>query len=345
MIAFGSLGLPLLAIFFGVASAAVWWAGLRLSRNAGLIADRTGLGQALIGVVLLGFATSLPEVATTTTASLAGNPAMAVNNLLGGVAFQVLVLAVADMMIGREALTSQLPSPRVMLYAVISIAMLAFVAFGVVIGDVALPSLPVGIFPILTVLAYLAGLWAVRDYKSSAGWKPASREASRPGTERESGISNFALAVTTIGFTALILVAGYVITRSAETMAAQLGLNNALIGLTLIAAATSLPELSTAIAAVKLRRHEMAIGDVLGGNMVDIALIVLVDLLYIDGLALRGVDSTALAAALLGVVMTALMLLGMIERRDRTVFRMGYDSAAIILVYVLGLAAIILTTG
>jgi cation:H+ antiporter len=343
MIAFETLELPLLAGIFMVASAAVWWAGVRLSYNAGIIADRTGLGQALIGVVLLGFATSLPEVATTTTASLAGNPAMAVNNLLGGVAFQILVLAVADMMIGRKALTSQLPTPRVMLYAVISIAMLALVAFGVVIGDLALPSLSVGVFPLLTVLVYVAGLWAVRDHKSSGGWKPVSGQASRAETEHESGIGNLTLALSTIGLAALILVAGYAITRSAETGAAQLGLNNALIGLTLIAAATSLPELSTAIAAVRLRRHEMAIGDVLGGNLVDIALIVLVDLLYIDGLALHGADPTALAAALLAIVMTALILFGMIERRDRTVLRMGYDSAAVILVYLSGVAAIILT--
>lgn len=345
MIAFETLSLPLLAVIFVGSSAVVWWAGVRLSRNAGIVADRTGLGQALIGVLLLGFATSLPEVATTTTASLAGNPAMAVNNLLGGVAFQILVLAVADAMIGREALTSQLPTPRVMLYAIISIAMLAFVAFGVVIGDIALPFLSIGIFPLLTVGAYIAGLWAVRDHRSSKGWKPAGGERPRPADEAESDISNAALAAGTLGLAVLILLAGYTITRSAEAAASQLGVSNALVGLTFIAAATSLPELSTAIAAVRMRRHEMAIGDILGGNMVDIALIILVDLLYRDGLALQMVDKTSLGAALLGIVLTGLILFGMVERRDRTVLRMGYDSAAVILTYLMGIGALVFASG
>ena len=109
--------------------------------------------------------------------------------------------------------------------------------------------------------------------------------------------------------------------------------------------ATSLPEVSTTLAAVRLRQTEMAIGDVIGGNMFDTVLILLVDLIYVGGPVLDQVDPTAATAALLGVLMTCLFLIGMIERKDRTVGKMGYDSLAVIVTYVVGMALIVLGSG
>lgn len=106
-------GLPLLVFVAG--AAAVWFASSKLARYADSISHRTGLGQAVVGIVLLGAVTSLPEISTTTVATLSGNARMAVNNLLGGIAFQVVVLALADLFVGRNALTSLVPGPRVIL--------------------------------------------------------------------------------------------------------------------------------------------------------------------------------------------------------------------------------------
>lgn len=85
----------------------VWRAGTHLSKAADAIADRTGLGQAFIGALLLGGATSLPEIAATGSASLLGNAPMAVNNIFGGIAMQVTVLAIADAFLGRDSLTAR----------------------------------------------------------------------------------------------------------------------------------------------------------------------------------------------------------------------------------------------
>jgi cation:H+ antiporter len=338
---FDDLSLPVLAAIFMAASATVWWARTRLSRYASVIADRTGLGQAVVGVVLLGFATSLPEVATTVTASVAGNAPMAVNNLLGGVAFQVVVLAVADLATGRGALTALVPSPKMMLLALVSIVLLVVVALGVVVGDIEVPLISVGLFPLLVAGIYLAALWILRDPPSGAGWKPARPAEPEDGGEESEALSNGKLALWTAGLGVAILVAGFALTRSAEGLAEQSGAGTAIFGLTLIAAATSLPELSTTIAAVRMRKTELAIGDVLGGNMFDVTLILLVDLVYTGGLALHAVDRSSLAAALIAVLLTSLVLYGLIERRDRTVLRMGYDSVAILLVYLLGMGAIV----
>ena len=81
---------------FCVGAAIVWAAGTRLSRGADAIADRTGLGQAFVGALLLGGTTSLPEIAATVSASLIRNAPIAVNNIFGGIAMQVTILAMAD---------------------------------------------------------------------------------------------------------------------------------------------------------------------------------------------------------------------------------------------------------
>jgi cation:H+ antiporter len=96
-LSFESYPLGLNALIFVIAAALIWVAGTTLERYADAISDRTGLGQAFTGVLLLSTATSLPEVATTITAvALLNNPTLAVYNLIGGVALQTAILAVAD---------------------------------------------------------------------------------------------------------------------------------------------------------------------------------------------------------------------------------------------------------
>lgn len=93
-----------LAVF--AAAAVVWLAGTKVSRYANTISERTGLGKAFVGLLLLGGVTSLPEVATVTTASLGGNAGLAVNNLLGSVAMNLVFLAYADLLAREGALSS-----------------------------------------------------------------------------------------------------------------------------------------------------------------------------------------------------------------------------------------------
>jgi cation:H+ antiporter len=76
-------------LIFIAAAALVWFAGVRLSSYAEVISDRTGVGKAFIGALMLGGVTALPEAATTVTASVVKNAPLALNNIFGGVAMQV----------------------------------------------------------------------------------------------------------------------------------------------------------------------------------------------------------------------------------------------------------------
>lgn len=320
------------------AATIVWAAGGRIAGYADQISRRTGIGGAVVGMILLGAVTSLPEIAASATASVGGDAGLAVSNLLGGVAFQIVVLAIADAFLGKDALTSTVPNPSTILQGVACILLLSLAVSGTVVGDA--NAFGIGIWPVGIFLVYFGSMHLVRGQERDAGWMP-DRETSRDhpkgshdgrASSQEKGIGS-KLATKTVVAAALILIAGYALTRSAEAIAGHTALSTNLAGLTLLAAATSLPELSTAIKAVRLHRYDMAIGDILGGNMFDITLILLVDVLYRGAPVLTEVGQFAGFAGLFGIALTSIYVIGMLERRDRTISRMGYDSLLVLLVY------------
>ena len=103
------------SLIFLVAAVFIWFVGTRLVRHLDAIAVKTGLGQAFVGMLLLGSITSLPEIANVMTSSSMGNPSLAINNLLGSASINVLLLAIADSFIGRDALTSLVAQPATLM--------------------------------------------------------------------------------------------------------------------------------------------------------------------------------------------------------------------------------------
>jgi cation:H+ antiporter len=325
---------------FASGAAIVWVAGSRLAACATAISARTGISGAVIGVILLGLVTSLPEVATAGTAALGGNADLAVNNLLGGVAFQILVIAAADMALRRRAITSTLPDPAVMLQAVLCIVILTVALAGTIYGDTAI--FGIGLWSGGLVVIYVAGMVLLHRAGGDRAWVPPPGRLRRDAADAgaASGMeeaSNLRLAVLTLGAAAVILAAGALLTLTAEAIAVTTGIGAQMIGLVLLAFATSLPELSSAIGAVRLRQPGMAMGDVFGGNIADVALIALVDAVYGGPPVLNSVDAFSSLAALLGIVLTAIYLVGMLRRRERQAGRLGFDSIAVVAVYAGGL--------
>jgi cation:H+ antiporter len=397
------LWLNLLA--FAAAAAVVWFAGTNVSKYAQTISERTGLGAAFVGLILLGGITSLPEVAVTVSAGLTGNAALAVNNLLGGVAMQVAILAIADAFIGRDALSSIVVEPVIMLQATLDILLLFVIASGIAVGETAVVG--VGVWSTGILLLYVLSVWLVSQYQGRRTWVPRHASEAEPADsadrpeERESngddgraalrrsferlereldarsggrrprgtpdirepepaedaggssedeeeqreerndgrgGLKKVILKTVAAGLA--ILAAGYVLSRTGEAIATQTGLGSSFAGAVLVAISTSLPEVSTVLSAMRLREYSMAFSDIFGTNLFDLALVFVVDAVYAGPPVLDEVGTFSLFAALLGIAVTAVYIAGLVERKDRTLARMGYDSLVVVLLYFGGLAVL-----
>ena len=183
----GGESLPVSAGIFLVAAVVVWRAGTRLAGYADRFASATGLSGAVVGLLVLGGVTSLPEVATSATAALSGAASLAVNNLIGGVSLQLAVLAVIDIAIGRQALSSQVPRLDVLAFAAMNVVLLAVVAGAVAAGDVALFGSWIGVGPVLVLLAYGGCLLAAREVGRGATWRPVGPEGRLAVVDDEDG--------------------------------------------------------------------------------------------------------------------------------------------------------------
>ncbi len=346
MFEFSNLGLWLnLAIFAG-AAVAVWIAGVRITGYANAISEKTGAGQAFVGVVLLGGITSLPEVAVGVTSSISGDASLAVNSILGGIAMQVAILAFADMLIGRQALTSVIPDPVVMLQGGFKILLLSIVAAAVVVGD--MPFLFSGLWMWLLASVTVFALWVLSRTKRDRPWV-ANDEEVTPEKEEErarreaedsktKSLRQISLATAACG--AVIVVAGYLLSRSGDAIAGATGLGQSFVGAVLVAIATSLPEVSTVFSATRAGLYTMAMSDIFGTNLIDIFLLFIVDLVGGVDAVMNSVGRFEAFAALIAITVTAIFFIGLVERRDRTIFRMGYDSLAVLCVYLAGLVVL-----
>jgi cation:H+ antiporter len=177
-------------------------------------------------------------------------------------------------------------------------------------------------------------------------WKATNAPEETPGEQREAQTSKDAHLSNArlYGFSGLsalaILAAGWALAQTGDALSEQTGLGASFIGVALVAGSTSLPELSTALAAVRAGNHQMAVSNILGTNCLEVALFFLADGFYRDGPILAATDNSAIFAGTLGMVVTCVYLVGLLERRDRTFLRMGYDSVAVLVAYSAGLVGL-----
>jgi cation:H+ antiporter len=346
MVDFAAMGLPINLAFFAAAALAVWFAGVRITRYANVISDKTGMGQALVGLLLLGGVTSLPELAVAVTSSVSGDDSLAVNSILGGIAMQVAILAVADALIGRRALTSIVPDSVVILQGGLKILLLSIVAAAIVVGDV--PILFVGVWMWLLAIVTGISMWVLSRVQGDKPWVPSDSEISKEKEEEQAKKKaakdkdkslNWAVMRAAIAGV-VIVVAGYILSRSGDAIAEATGLGQSFVGAVFVAIATSLPEVSTVFSAMRAGLYTMAMSDIFGTNLFDTSFLVVIDIAGGSDAVINSAGRFEGFAALIAISVTAIFLVGLAERRDRTILRMGYDSLAVMGTYLAGLVVL-----
>lgn len=347
MIDFSTFSVGVNFALFAAAGAFVWLAGTRLANYADAISSRTHLSQALLGMVMLGIATSLPEVATTITAAWLGNAALLAGNLFGGVALQTAVLAIVDLIAVRgRPLAYFTPQPVLLLQGVMLLLLLALALSGAASGE-PLSMFGIGLTPLLLVAGYVLTVRWSQPGDYLPRWRavnepdePEPRSQADTVSNAEAHLSNRLLYIYSGASALVILVAGWVLAQTGDAIARQTDLGASFVGVALVAASTSLPELSTTLAAVRRGNHEMAVSNILGTNCLEVALFFLADVVYREGPILAATDRSAFFAATVSMVVTCVYLLALLERRDRTVLGMGLGSLAVLVVYLTGIVGL-----
>lgn len=347
-----SLPFLLLLLIFLAAVAAIWVAGIQLSRYTDVLAERLNLGAAFGGLILLAIATNLPELAITVSAAIQGNLSIAVGNILGGIAIQTAVLALLDLVgvRGPKSLTYRAGSLSLIVEAALVIAILAVVIAGT--------QLPAGLilFRLTPDTILIAAMWVVGlvlvnragkgmswyDDGQAPGSQPEPMGHSRAMREEMATATGTSTSKAVAIFSAgalITLIAGVVLERSGSGMADEAGLSGIIFGATVLALATSLPEISTGLAAVKMGDYKLAASDIFGGNAFLPVLFLLATI--ISGKAvLPAAQSTDIYLTALAILLTLVYLLGIAFRPRRKPLGMGIDSLLVLILYAAGIAGL-----
>jgi cation:H+ antiporter len=294
---------------FIVCAAVIVVAGSVLTRCAAAIAEITGLGRLVIGSVLLAGATSLPELTVDISAIRLELPDLAVGDLLGSSLANLLILAVLDLsnqsqgrMLSREAAGHALSGT-------VSIAMTAAVGLAILTAQhtAAWSFAGINVANWLVVAGYIFGVRLVfLDQRIAA--RAAAEAAADKGQPAQhpslrNAIAGFALAA------GAILVSGPFLADAAGRLAELSGLGSTFVGTTFVALSTSLPELVSSFAALRMGAHDLAIGNVFGSNAFNMILFAPLDALH-PGSLFAAVSTSHLISCFTVTVCTSVVLMG-----------------------------------
>lgn len=336
MIGFGSFGMAVNIAIFVASAAAIAYAGVKLSHIADELADRTGLGEIIAGAVFVGASTSLPGAITSVTTAYQGVPELAIGNALGGLTAQTMFIAVADVFYRRANLEHAAATPvgvtqGILLISLLTVALIASTVPGLSVAGVHPASyvLPVG---------YGLGLLLLRSVHQNDLWKAtvthATPEETSDPSESNEDRSNTRLWSLFALFAAITAVAGYLIGQTSIALVELTGVSSTLFGTTFTAIANSLPELVTAVAAVRIGAVNLAVGDIIGGNAFEVLFLSLADFVSPESIYVAMTPQDQ-ATALFAMLMVAVILLGMLKREKQGLFNIGFESVGVFVLYVL----------
>lgn len=323
-------------LLFLASAAVVVLAGTVLSRQGDAIAERTGIGRVWIGSILLAGATSLPELATDVSAVRLEAADLAAGDLFGSSMANMLILAVIELVAPRRQVFRKVTLDHALaacLALVVTASALVLVVLrpsGAWLGVVP-PSTPL-------LVTYALGTRAIYRHVSRAG---AGVVIPATVTGRASAAPSMRVALAWFAAAALaILLAAPVFARSAKEIAALTGLGDSLVGAWLVGLSTSLPELVTSLAAIRMGALDLAVGNLFGSNGFNMAIFLALDLASPGGSVFASLSPVHVVTGLFGVLLTSLGLAAIVYRAERRFAMVEPDALIIVVAYVVGMGII-----
>jgi cation:H+ antiporter len=232
--------------------------------GASSIAKRLKVSDLLIGLTVVAFGTSTPELFVNIIAAVKGTPAIAIGNILGSNIFNILLI------LGISSLIYPLVVTKGTVWKEIPLTLLAAVLVGIMANKILIFGKGMSGLSRIDGLVLLAFFAFFLFYLMKVA-KPSEEKFPTPESPKQYGFLKSSLGLIA-GFAALFIGAKLVV-DSAVVLAAKFGVSESFVGLTIVAAGTSLPELATSAVAAAKKNCDIAVGNIVGSNIFNIFLI------------------------------------------------------------------------
>lgn len=304
--------------------------GTNLSKYGDIIAEKTGLGRAWIGLILLASITSLPELVTgISSVSFAGLPNLTAGDILGSCVFNLVILALLDPMDKSSPIFSRVGQSH-LLSGGFGVLLIGISAVSIMAGGL-VPSVGhIGLYTPVIILVYAVGMRAVYFYEKRFINRLVAEAVETPRyPEKTLHRAAVLYAANAVIVVAVALALPFIAGRLAVTT----GLGTTFMGTVFVAMTTSLPEVVVSVSAVRMGAPDLAIGNLFGSNMFNILILAVDDIFYFKGPLFSNIEAAHASTALMAILMTAVALVGLTYRHDRKAFlRLGWDSISMLVI-------------
>jgi len=316
---------------FLLCTAAIVYSGARLSRYGDIIAEKTGIGRTWTGVILMASVTSLPELVTgISSVTLSHVPDIAVGDVLGSCAFNMLILALLDAMHRPMPISTRAHNGHV-LSAGFGILLLGIVSLSISLSKHISPFGWMGLYSLLFIAVYLVAMRSVYSYEKRQ-IAEFVREIAEELKYRDIPAKKAVLSYSVNAV--VVIIAALFLPGIGGSIAEETGLGQTFVGNILIALSTSLPEVVVSVAAVRIGSVDLAIGNLFGSNIFNVFILAIDDMFFTKGPILSFADPGHLTSALSAIAMTAIAVIGLTYRAEKKRLLLAWDSLAIIMVYI-----------
>jgi cation:H+ antiporter len=323
---------------FLVSAGSVIFFGIRLAVYGDALAALTGWGRLFVGSILVALATSLPELSTNISAVRLDppNPGLAVGNVLGANMLNMFNLSLVVLIFGGKRFLQQV-APQQGYLAVLAIFMTGLaVLFGAVKMDLAVWQ--IGLSSVILIVVFVAGMYVVYVTRPQEQGYDGEAEAEGPGMTLRRAWLLF------LGVSAGVVVAGFFLAWSADQIADITGVASSTLGILAVSLVTTMPEMSSALAAARIGAADLGVAGLFGSNAFNASILFYVDPFFREGILGNQTEPAHFIAGgvAIGLMLAALALILMRDRIKAKLVALAF--ALIMMVYVAG-AMMVVTVG
>jgi cation:H+ antiporter len=324
---------------FAICAAIIFFSGKRVAKYGDIIAEKTGLGGLWIGVILVAIATSLPEIFTGVGSTVFVNaPDLTIGNLFGANTYNLLNISLLDFLNKGSPLLSSVSIGQ-LLTAGLSLIPLLIASIGIFLS-IRLPQLGfmnISLYSILILIVYLVAIRAIFRFERSQQQILRELKKEEEILLKYNDISLKKACVLYGVFAIMIAGAGIWLAYIGEELAQLLSLGQNFIGSLFLGFATTLPEITVSIAALRIGAKELAVANLLGSNLFNTSIIFINDVLYRKAPIFNVLSQQHIFTAFVVIFMTAIVSAGLILKPKRKT-KLGFSNYAIglMLVFILG---------